>query len=137
MLSGIELYRVKVNGAAKRWSGLFIEMPDSQQIEEALRLDIAELDLEIEHENDQANDLCLLLEIIPLYDPANGDNVSVAGVFIGEVTIESIQGFGELPIPLVDIAEPWQTSPVAPGFPIHSILNTGLPKQSVIDGGTA
>lgn len=95
MISGIELYRVKVQGVFSSWAGFFIEMPDSQQIEEAMRLDLAEFDLEIEHENNRANALHLLLEIIPLYDPANGNDIRVADVFIGEVIIESIQGFGE------------------------------------------
>ena len=130
MLSEIELYQVKVRGAEKQWAGLFIEMPDSQQIEEALCLDIAKLDPDIEHEFDQAVALRPLLEILPLY--VGEDDVRVAGVLIGSVTIESIPGFA--PVPLVK-AE----------LPIHEPMTcrdshldgTGMPKQSVIDGSFA
>ncbi len=118
MLSTIDLYQVKVKGVAvSSWTGLFIEMPDPKKIEEALRLDIAELDELDEDELDLAYSWGLLPEIISLYDSANGEDIRIADVLIGTITIEIIQGFGEVE-PSTEIEAPM----VHADFPLNGNL---------------
>jgi hypothetical protein len=91
------LYQVTIDPAAciGSWTGLFIEQPGPREILAAIYIDIAELDSGVEHE---ADGIQMLRDIIDLVRVSVDDQdvyrrITVAGTFLGEISMQLTKGF--------------------------------------------
>jgi len=113
-----KLYRVSVDPAAGvGWTGMFNFKPNAYQVEEAIRLEISNLDTEVEHEADAIEALQPVLQLVTFHQPELLGEVSIAGTYVGNITIEPLHCFGMVneammpglydtpEIPLVDIQD--------------------------------
>jgi len=90
----VGLYRILVEPASGVcWEGIFGFHPSAKQVAEAMRLEISELDEEIEHEHDVIQAMRQTLQLVTFMPELLG-KVEIAGTYVGEIRLEMVQTFG-------------------------------------------
>ncbi len=103
MIETGELNRITIEPQAGEytWSGSFIGIPNKRDVQDAIEHDIHELQVgEIEHEQEEAADYLIALEVLMQSEYADVDedvdedvDVTVAGTLVGQIRCASVPCF--------------------------------------------
>ncbi len=92
----VDIYKIVVDPCrSSTWEGLFNFHPNAEDVATAIRQDINELDEDVEHEADMAHCLQLTLELVIYQTPELLGKVSIAGTYVGEISIAIIKVFAK------------------------------------------
>jgi len=92
----VEIYTVIVDPCrSSTWEGLFNFHPNAEDVATAIRQNINELDEDVEHESDQIQSLRQTLELVTFTGPELLGKVSIAGTYLGEISIAIIKVFAK------------------------------------------
>ena len=98
-LEKIDIYKIIVEPyESMTWEGLFNFEPSVQDVIDAIRQDISELDPETEYESDQIHGLRQTLELMTLHVTTHvkelSREVKIAGTVVGDISLSTIEVFG-------------------------------------------
>lgn len=92
----VDIYEVKVNPCKSiTWTGKFNFKPNAEDVTAAILQDIDKLDEDVEHESDMIQSLRQTLELVTFTGPELLGKVSIAGTYLGEISIAIIKIFAK------------------------------------------
>ncbi len=99
-LKKVDIYKIIVDPCrSSTWKGLFNFHPNAEDVATAMLQDINELDEDVEHESDLIRQLRITLELVTYQTPELLGQVSIAGTYVGEISIAIIKVFAQSMMP--------------------------------------